>query len=477
MAGVFSRLRESLTHAWNAFNPNSYKVPEHPYAAGVGAGGSYSYFRPDRMRTPFASEKTIVASILARMSIDVSGVDIFHVQCDADGRYLKDRPSGLNNCLTVEANTDQGARQFRQDIALSLLQMGTIGIVPVDTTLDPTVSGAFDVQTLRVGEITEWFPKHVRINLYNEEKGYREQIVLPKQFVAIVENPLYSVMNEQNSTLQRLIRKLNMLDAIDEASASGKLDLIIQLPYVIKSEARRQQAVQRRTDLEEQLKGSTYGIAYADGTEKITQLNRPAENNLLAQVQYLISQVYAELGLTDSIMNGTADESTMLNYIDRTVKPILDAITEAMKRAFLTRTARSQGQSIMYFRDLFSLVPLSQIAEIADMFSRNEILTPNEIRTAIGTKPSSDPKADKLQNSNMPVTTTPPESNKPVRIEPVHNVPPIGSKAAAALASGSPGQPPSLSHGASIVALMMKELPRVTEPLAIESGGKSQNGS
>lgn len=437
MAGVFSRLRTTLTHAWNAFNPNSYKIPEHAYGEGITAGGSFNYYRPDRLRSSFSAEKTIVASILARMSIDVAGIDIVHVNTDAEGRYIGTRNSGLNNCLTVEANIDQGGRQFRQDIALSLFQKGCIAIVPVDTTFDPTTSGAFDVVTLRVGEITEWFPQSVRVNVYNEQKGYREEIILPKKFVAIVENPLYSVMNEPNSTLQRLVRKLNMLDMADEAVSSGKLDLIIQLPYVVKSEARRQQAVQRRTDLEEQLRGSTYGIAYTDGTEKITQLNRPAENNLLDQVQYLVSQVYAELGLTDTIMNGTADESTMLNYIDRTVKPVLDAITEAMARAFLTRTARSQGQAIMYFRDPFSLVPLSQFAEIADVLSRNEIATPNDLRTAIGWKPSKDPNADKLMNSNMPQP-----------------------------GAGAPAIPPANP--------LSKSPP---QPLAIESGGNSQNGS
>ena len=441
MAGVFARLGNSLRHAWNAFNPSSY--PD-PVGDSYPTGGSMSYYRPDRLRPSFSIERTIISSIYARMSIDVAGVDINHVRTDEDGRYLSDVNSGLNNCLTVEANIDQGGRQFRQDVALSLLQEGVIAIVPVDTTSDPTISGAFDVQTLRVGKIVSWFPQHVRVSLYNEAKGYREEITLPKQMVAMVENPLYSVMNEPNSTLQRLIRKLNMLDATDEASSSGKLDMIIQLPYVIKSEARRQQAEQRRKDIEFQLKGSTYGIAYADGTEKITQLNRPAENNLLTQIQYLTSQAYAELGLTDTIMNGTADESTMLNYVDRTIKPILDSIVEAMIRSFLTKTARSQGQTIMYFRDSFALVPLSQIAEIADMFSRNEILTPNEIRTALGWKPSRDPKADKLQNSNMPVTVTPPESNKPVGIRPAIKRPAIGSP---------------------------------IKPLAIESGGDSQNGS
>lgn len=442
MAGVFSRLKSSMAHAWNAFAIENFKYPTGTYD-----GGSYNYTRPDRMRLTYSAEKSILSSIYTRLSIDVSGIDIFHVQTDPNGRYVKDRTSGLNDCLTVQPNIDQGARQFRQNIATTLFDKGVAAIVPVDTTFDPTVSGAFDIQSLRVGEIVSWYPQHVRVRLYNEKKGYCEEITLAKQFVAIVENPLYAVMNEPSSTLQRLIHKLRMLDSVDEATSSGKLDMIIQLPYVIKSEARRQQAMQRRSDLEDQLKGSKYGIAYADGTEKITQLNRPVENNLLTQIQYLTSMVYSELGLTDTIMNGTADESTMLNYIDRTVKPILDAITEAMKRAFLTKTARSQGQSIMYFRDLFSLVPLSNMAEIADMFSRNEILTPNELRTAMGIKPSLDPKADKLQNSNMPVTVTPPESNKPVGIRPAHHMPAIGSTPPTRLA------------------------------LPIGTGGNSQNGS
>lgn len=446
MAGVFSRLRSTLSHAWNAFqDENSYQYPSDPYSG----GGSVGYYRPDRMRPTYSAEKTIISSIYTRMSIDVAGVDICHVRTDKDGRYVEDINSGLQNCLTVEANIDQGARQFRQDMAMSLLQKGTIAVVPVDTTSDPTISGAFDVQTLRVGEVVAWFPQHVRVSVYNEKKGYREEITLAKQFIAIVENPLYAVMNEPNSTLQRLIRKLNLLDATDEASSSGKLDLIIQLPYVIKSEARRQQAEQRRADVENQLTGSKYGIAYTDGTEKIQQLNRPVENNFLAQIQYLTSMVYSELGLTDTIMNGTADESTMLNYIDRTVKPILDSIAEAMQRTFLTKTARSQGQTIMYFRDLFSLVPLSQIAEIADMFSRNEILTPNEIRTAIGTKPSKDPRADMLMNSNMP--------------QPGNSL---------------PAQSPSGDPAAAFAVATKKnpQLAKAKQPLAIESGGNGQNG-
>lgn len=449
MAGVFSRLKSSLSHAWNAFNEESFKFP----SGGFGGGGSFGngYMRPDRLRLRYSAEKTIISSIYTRLGIDVSGVNIVHVNTDADtGRYVSDRNSGLNYCLTVEANIDQGARQFRQEIAEVLFDKGVCAIVPVDTTADPTITNAFDVQTLRVGEITAWFPQYIRVNLYNEKVGFRQEITLPKRAVAIVQNPLYSVMNEPNSTLQRLIAKLNMLDAVDEASSSGKLDLIIQLPYVIKSEARRQQAIQRRTDLEQQLKGNTYGIAYADGTEKITQLNRPAENNLLGQIQYLTSMVYAELGLTDTIMNGTADESTMLNYIDRTIKPVMDAITEAMRRSFLSRTAQSQGQRIMYFRDPFNLVPLSQFAEIADILSRNEVATPNELRGVLGWKPSTDPKADKLQNSNMPQP-----------------------------GAGGTAQPPSSTDPSAVFEASAKNSIKKMQAskLAIESGGEDQNGS
>jgi hypothetical protein len=393
VATIGSRLK----HAWNAFtNQNEgdkYKVFESV---------TYGSGRPDRARFTVTNERSIISSIFTRLSIDVAAVDIRHVRLDADKRYTEDIESGLNNCLTLEANMDQGARAFRQDIALTLFDKGVAAIVPVDTTLNPGTTGGFDIKTLRVGEIVAWMPQHVRVSLYNESKGIRQEIVLEKKYCAIVENPLYAVMNEPNSTLQRLIRKLNLLDAIDEQSGSGKLDLIIQLPYVIKSEARRQQAEQRRQDIEFQLKGSQYGIAYTDGTEKVTQLNRPAENNLLKQVEFLTVMLYSQLGLTEEVMNGTADEKAMLNYNNRTIDPIMAAITEAMKRSFLTKTARSQMQSIMYFRDPFRLVPVSDLAEIADKFTRNEILTSNEIRQAIGFKPSKNPKADQLINSNMP---------------------------------------------------------------------------
>lgn len=392
--GVLSRLR----HAWNAFgNWDENYQQVQSYAAGSTFG-----IRPDRTRVTYGNERTILSSILTRMSLDIASIQVCHVRNDKDGRYVEDITSGLNECLTIRANIDQHAQQFRQDVVRIMFDKGVVAIVPVDTTTDPINSNAYDILTMRAAEIVSWFPEHVRVSLYNQAKGFREQITLPKSLVAIVENPLYDIMNEPNSTLQRLIRKLNMLDAVDEASSSGKLDMIIQLPYVIKSEARRQQAEQRRKDIEFQLTGSKYGIAYADGTEKITQLNRPAENNLLAQVEYLTAMLYSQLGITDTIMNGTADEKTMINYNSRTVEPILRSIVEAMRAVFLTKTARTQGQSITYFKDPFALVPLSEVAKIADMMARNEILTSNEIRGAIGFKPSKDPKADLLQNSNMP---------------------------------------------------------------------------
>jgi len=333
-----------------------------------------------------------------------------HVRLDDEGRYSEDIKSGLQDCLTIEANIDQAARHFRQDVFMSLFNIGVIAVVPVDTTLDPA-NGGFDIKTIRVGEIVGWEPYHVRVNLYNEAKGTREQITLEKKFVAIVENPMYAVMNEPNSTLQRLIRKLNLLDVVDEQSSSGKLDIIIQLPYAVKSETRRQQAQQRRTDLEFQLSGSKYGIAYVDATEKITQLNRPAENNLLKQVEYLMSMLYAQLGLTVDVMNGTADEKAMLNYNNRTIEPLVTAVVEAMRRAFLTKTARSQKQTVMAFRDPFKLVPISEVAEIADVFIRGTIASPNDIRTSIGWKPSKDPKSDELRNTSMP--ETPPAPSEP----------------------------------------------------------------
>jgi hypothetical protein len=354
------------------------------------------------MRYALPNERSMLSSILTRLTIDVAGIDIKHVRVDGNGRYLEDIDSGINTCLTVEANIDQAARQFRQDIAMTLFDKGVCAIVPVDTTINPRLSGSFDIQSMRVGEILAWYPKHIQVRVYNEALGRRVDIILEKKFVAIVENPLYSVMNEPNSTLQRLTRKLTLLDTVDEASSSGKLDLIVQLPYVIKTEARRQQAETRRSDIEFQLKGSKYGIAYTDGTEKITQLNRPVENNLLNQIEYLTKQLYSQLGLTEEVMNGTADEKTMLNYLNRTVEPVLDAIVEAMRRTFLTKTGRTQGQTIAYFRNVFKLVPIGSIADMADKFARNEILSSNEFRQILGFKPDKNPKSDQLVNSNMP---------------------------------------------------------------------------
>jgi hypothetical protein len=396
-------LKDRLQHAWNAFT-DSDSVKERPLDV-FGGGGSYFGGRPDRIRPHFSNERSIISSIYTRIGIDVAAVPMRHVRLDDQDRYLEDIDSGLDTCLTLEANVDQGGRAFRQDVAMSILDEGVAVIVPVDTTLSPEESGGFDIKTMRVGRVVAWFPTHVRVSLYNEIRGQREELTLPKKMVAIIENPLFSVMNETNSTLQRLIRKLNLLDTVDEQSASGKLDLIIQLPYVIKSEARRQQAEQRRKDVEFQLKGSQYGIAYTDGTEKIVQLNRAVENNLLPQIQELKSQLYSELGLTPEVMNGTADEKVMLNYYARTIEPILDSVVEAMMRAFLTKTARTQGQSIMYFRDPFKFVPIGGdggIADIADKFTRNEITSSNEIRQAIGMKPRPEAKADALINSNMP---------------------------------------------------------------------------
>jgi hypothetical protein len=395
MAGI-NALLSRLKHGWNAF-----LALENNPGAGWNDGPTYSY-RPDRNRFRVSNERSIISSIYTRMGIDAAAVDIKHVKQDENGRYVSDVVSGLNNCLNVEANIDQGGRAFRQDVVMTLLDKGVIAIVPVDTNMDPLNSGNYDVQSLRVGEVVYWKPQHVTVRVYNDKKGLQEDITLPKKFVAIVENPLYAIMNEPNSTLQRLIRKLNLLDAIDEQSASGKLDLIIQLPYVIKTDTRRAEAEKRRKEIEFQLKGSQYGIAYADGTEKITQLNRPAENNLLEQIDYLTKMLYSQLGITDEVMNGTADEKTMINYYNRTIEPILGAVTEAIKRTFLTKTARSQGQSIMVLNNPFKLVAASILAEMADKFTRNEILSSNDMRAILGYKPSKDPKADQLLNKNIP---------------------------------------------------------------------------
>jgi hypothetical protein len=398
---------DRLKHAWNAFI-DSDSAKNRPFS-GVGSYGATFSGRPDRFPLRFSNERTIISSIYNRIGIDVAAVPMVHVRTDDQDRYLETIDSGLNECLTLEANIDQAARAFRQDIAMTVLDEGVAVIVPVDTTISPEESGGFDIKTLRVGRVTQWFPSHVRVSLYNEERGMREEITLPKKVVSIVENPLYSVMNEPNSTLQRLIRKLGMLDSVDEQSTSGKLDVIIQLPYVIKSETKREQANQRLKDIQFQLKGSTHGIAYTDATEKVVQLNRPVENNLLPQIQELKTQLYGELGLTPEVMNGTADEKVMLNYFSRTIEPLLDSIVESMRRTFLTKTARTQGQSIMYFRDPFKFVPIGGdggIADIADKFSRNEIVSSNEIRQAIGMKPRPEAKADALINSNMPQADT-----------------------------------------------------------------------
>lgn len=394
-----------LKHAWNVFTNRNFNNTTEPFGALGNSYGDYGAgyaYRPDRTRLRIPNERSIISSIYTRLGIDCASIDMRHIRMDDQDRYVDDMDSGLNDCLTVEANIDQAAQAFRLDIALTIFDKGVAAIVPVDTSVDPGMSpGGYDILTMRVGEISQWYPKHVQIWLYNEALGIRQQITLPKTSVAIVENPLFSVMNEPNSTLQRLLYKLNLLDAVDEQSASGKLDLIIQLPYVIKSESRRQQAEQRRKDIEFQLKGSQYGIAYTDGTERITQLNRPAENNLMSQIEYLTNMLYSQLGLTDAVMNGTADEKTMLNYWNRTIEPTLKAITEAMSRSFLTKTARTQRQTVQYFRDPFRLIPIENIAKIADVFSRNEILSANEIRQIIGIRPAGDPKADKLINSNI----------------------------------------------------------------------------
>lgn len=383
-----------LKRAWNAFlnrDPTTYTRD---------MGSGYAY-QPYRTRLARRNERTIITSIFNRIALDVAAVDIRHVQLDDKGRYVRDIDSDLNNCLQLEANIDQTSRAFIQDAVMSMLDEGAVALVPVDTTLDPTKTDSYDIESMRTGKILTWYPRHVRVKVYNDHTGRKEELVLPKSQVSIIENPLYAVINESNSTLQRLIHKLNLLDILDEQNSSGKLDLIIQLPYVIKTKARRDQAEERRKDIEQQLAGSKYGIAYTDGTEHITQLNRSVDNNLQSQIEYLTSMLYSQLGITTEILNGTADDKTMLNYYDRTIEPILSAITVEMKRKFLTKTARSQHKSIMFFRDPFKLVPVSDLAEIADKMTRNEIMTSNEIRQVIGMQPSSDPNADKLRNKNL----------------------------------------------------------------------------
>lgn len=383
-----------LRHAWNAFFSRD---PTYMYRD---VGPSYGY-RPDRPRLSRGNERTILTSIYNRIALDVAAISIKHCRLDDDGRFTDEMDSGLNTCLTLEANLDQTGRAFIQDVVMSMLDEGCVAIVPVDTTLDPKVTQSYDILSMRTGKILEWFPEHVKVRVYNDKTGKKEDIIVPKSTVAIIENPLFSVINEPNSTAQRLKRKLSLLDITDEQTASGKMDLIIQLPYVIKTQARRDQAEERRKEIESQLANSKYGIAYVDGTERITQLNRSVENNLLKQVEYWQNMLYSQLGITQAVMDGTADEKTMLNYFNRTVEPIVSAIVDEMKRKFLSKTARSQSQSIMFFNDPFKLVPVNDMAEIADKFTRNEILTSNEIRQIIGMKPSADPKADQLVNSNV----------------------------------------------------------------------------
>ena len=384
-----------LKHAWNAFTNNKDPTPKYQ-----DIGASY-YYRPDRQRFTGGNERTIVTSVYNRIALDAAAVEIKHVRLDENGRYLETIDSGINRCLNEEANIDQTGRAFIQDVVMSMLDEGCVAIVPVDTTFNPNITNSYDVQSMRVGKILQWYPNHIQVRVYNEKTGNKEDIIVPKSMVGIIENPLYAVINEPNSTMQRLIRKLSLLDAVDEQSGSGKLDLIIQLPYTIKTEARRQQAEARRKEIEVQLTNSKYGIAYTDGTERITQLNRPIENNLMKQIEYLTSMLYSQLGITQSILDGTADEKTMLNYYSRSIEPIISAIVDELKRKFLTRTARSQLQSFLFFRDPFKLVPITEIATIADTFTRNEILSSNEVRQLIGIKPSSDPKADQLRNSNL----------------------------------------------------------------------------
>ena len=394
MAYMKESLGSRIKHAWNAFLNRD--PPQEYRDVGIG----YSY-RPDRVRMTRGNERSIVTSVYNRIAIDVSALDIRHIRLDDNGRFKEDIDSGLNTCLTLEANIDQTSRAFVQDIVMSMFDEGCVAVIPIDTTIDPKKSNSYDIHSMRTGQILDWYPKHVKARVYNENTGYKEDLLIPKQTTGIIENPLYTVINEPNSTMQRLIRKLNLLDVIDEQSGSGKLDLIIGLPYVIKTEARRQQAENRRKDIENQLSGSKYGIAYTDGTEHITQLNRPAENNLMAQITYLTSMLYSQLGITQSVLDGTADEKTMLNYNNRTIEPIISAIVDEFKRKFLTKTARSQGQSLSFFRDPFKLVPVNELSEIADKFTRNEIMSSNEVRQVIGIKPSDDPKADELRNKNL----------------------------------------------------------------------------
>lgn len=387
-------LTSRMKRAWNAF---LNRDPTNEFGD-VGIGYSY---KPDRPRFTRGNEKSIVTSVYNRVSLDVSAINIQHVRLDENGRFESIIESGLNSCLSLEANIDQTGRAFVQDVVISMFDEGCVALLPVETSENPNVTNSYDILSMRTAKILEWHPRHVKLRAYNDRTGQHEDIMVSKDTVAIIENPLYAVINEPNSTMQRLIRKLNLLDVVDEQTSAGKLDLIIQLPYIIKTEARRQQADKRRKDIEEQLAGSKYGIAYTDGTERITQLNRPVENNLMKQIEYLTNLLYSQLGLTQTIMDGSADDKTMLNYYNRTIEPIVSAIVDEMKRKFLTKTARSQRQSIVFFRDPFKLVPVTDLAEIADKFTRNEIMSSNEIRQIIGMKPSDDPGADELRNKNL----------------------------------------------------------------------------
>lgn len=394
-------LIDRIQHGWNAFLNKDPTYYRQDY-------GSSFFYRPDRLKLTRRNERSIITAIFNRIALDAASVDIFHCTLDDDGRFEEVVDSGLNTCLNLEANIDQSGRAFKQDVYMSMFDEGCVAVVPVDTSTDPTVTGSYDIWSMRTGQIVEWYPRHVKVRVYNDRTGEKEDKIVPKSMVAITENPLYAVMNEPNSILQRLIEKLNILDAIDKQSGSGKLDLIIQLPYVVKTEARRQHANNRRKEIEDQLNGSKFGIAYTDGAEKITQLNRPVENNLLKQIEYLTSMLYSQLGITQSILDGTADEKTMLNYYSRSVEPIVSAFVDEMKRKFLTKTARTQSKSIEFFRDPFKLVPASELAEIADKLTRNEIASPNEIRQLMGWKPSKDSSADELRNRNI---AAPDESN------------------------------------------------------------------
>ena len=391
-------LLNRLSHAWNAFIGNDY----YNYSGSKYRDLGYSStLQPYRTYFTKGNDRSIVTAIYTRIAIDCMSIDLKHIRLDENGRYVEEIKSKLNNCLTVEANKDQTARNFIKDIVVSMFDEGVVAVVPIDTTFNPSISSSYDIETMRTGKITQWYPDHVRVEVYNDRTGLKEELVFAKKDIAIIENPLYEVPNAPNSTLQRLILKLNILDAIDKQSGSGKLDLIIQLPYVIKSDARKEQAEKRRADIEQQLANSKFGIAYTDGTEKITQLNRSVENNLMTQIQYLTSMLYSQLGITEEVLNGSADEKTMLNYMNRTIEPIMSAIVDEMKRKFLTKTARSQNQTIEYFNDPFKLIPVTNLADIADKFTRNEIMSSNEIRQIIGMKPVNDPKADELRNKNL----------------------------------------------------------------------------